>query len=311
LPRAPGLSLKLSAAWDGEVVERTHARPTKRKALRHRVATRCIASVFLYQMTLFAIPLDERRVHVALEEVPILRRVWRMTGHAVDRRRFYVEMGLREGVFRRIVTFIAERLERLVQQCRLIRRMRNMAIQAVFGGGVVRPLGFHRLLHGLVTAETEIWTLGQEKRVESRFVRIVAVRAVAFLDGRVRALGRRHIIADLVTLHADRSLLIGKDTSVLARVRRMAGQTLTAVERVVGDGLGVFSHQVVVALGAERRIDRPEQIAFVGTVAAMACDAIAAPHRRMDIGLEKLVLELRMTGIADRIRSPDQDGGGI
>ena len=172
--------------------------------------------------------------------------------------------------------------------------MRLMAIQTVFRGRVVLPLGFQRLLHCLVAGQTKIRTLGQQQKIKRRFVGVVAARTFAVGERRVGAHGGREILSNIVAFHANRGLVFGKNARIRAGVRRVAGEALAAFERVMSDGAGVLLHQLMMALGAERRIDGPEQVAFIGAVAEMTPNAITAPYRRVHIGLEKLVFELRM-----------------
>ena len=87
-------------------------------------------------------------------------------------------------------------------------------------------------------------------------------------------------------------------------MRVVAREAFTLFERAMKTVARILLHQLVVAFDAKLRIDFDslEKIASVRTVAVVARYTIASPHRSMHIGLQKLVLELRVAGVTDPVR---------
>ena len=96
-PFAPAFSLTSLAANPGDTAENASTQPKNRTTVVESDFERPTALLRLHDMTLFAVPLHERRMHVLFEEVPILRCVWSMTARAVHHGGFYVDVGLGEG----------------------------------------------------------------------------------------------------------------------------------------------------------------------------------------------------------------------
>jgi hypothetical protein len=96
-------------------------------------------------------------------------------------------------------------------------------------------------------------------------------------------------------------------------MRVVAREAFTLFKRAMKAVARTLLHQLVVTFDAKLRIDFEslEKIASVRTVAVMTRYAIASPHRSMHIGLQKLILELRVAGITDPVRPVDEDGANI
>ena len=124
----------------------------------NRESARPIDLLLLHHVTFITVPLHKGRVHDLLEELLVLRRVWIMAASAIGQPGFDVDMRFEKRAFLGIVALLALLLDRLVDQGGLAREMGLVAGQAVFGGWIVLPLGFHLFLHVLVAAEAKIWT---------------------------------------------------------------------------------------------------------------------------------------------------------
>ena len=121
-----------------------------------------------------------------------------MTAGAIHHGGFYVDVSRAEVLAVRFVAFSAKCLEWLVDQCDLARKMRLVALQAVFRSWIVLPLGFHLLLHFFVAAQTQVRTLCQQQRTELRLVRVVATRALTGGHRLMLARRRGQVFLDVV-----------------------------------------------------------------------------------------------------------------
>ena len=110
-----------------------------------------------------------------------------MAGRAVHDRGLDIQMGLRKRAAAEVMAVGAQRRERLRIQRGLLRKMRQMAFQAIARGRGMGPARFQFRLERFMTDETQIGAFRQKEFGHLRLVRAVALGTFALHRRRMRA----------------------------------------------------------------------------------------------------------------------------
>ena len=155
-----------------------------------------------------------------------------MAGHAVHDSGLDPDMGLSKRVPAEVVAVAAECRDRLRIQRGLLRKMRQMAFQAITRGRGMGPARLHIGFDGLMADEAQIGALRQKKLGQLRLVRAVALRALTLSHRSMFALPARHAFAkSRVTLETKRALLFHDHPAEITGVGIVAGKALLVNER--------------------------------------------------------------------------------
>ncbi len=184
-----------------------------------------------------------------LEQFRVLRGMRIMTGPAVHDGGLDIEMGLCERAAAEVVAVAAQRRERLSIQRGLLRKMRQMAFQAIARGRGVGPARFQFRLERFMTDKAQIGTFRQKKFGHLRFVRAVALGTFALHRRSMRALPAHHPFAERGVARETKLVLPGRDHPAdIAGMRVMAGQTLFLPERLMIGASDRLFHERSVTL---------------------------------------------------------------
>jgi len=246
-------------------------------------------------------------VHDVLEVLRILRRVRVVTAVAVHVLRRYPDMSTAERIRDRIVAFAAHLVQGLGVQRNLVRGVRLMALQAIPLRRGVYSLDVEFLFHVAMTGQAQIGARRQKQRLQRRFVRIVALAALAADDGFMLAARTGQFLTDVKVAHAaDLALTVSQHAGKLARVGVMAGQAFLFLEGRMKDVITCRGHQGFVALSAEIRALGTQKALVGSPMSPMAGRAGACLDRLMNRSLQELTLKFGMALVTQLVRSLGQ-----
>ena len=172
-----------------------------------------------------------------------------MAAPAVHDGRVDIDVGFLERVCLLVMALSAEGLDGLDQQPLFRRPMRFVARQAIPGCGRVHGFLAHPLLHALVTGKAYVGGICQQQFAEFRLMGTMALRAETVLYRLMPAFRRtKHFSYTGMALEAKCSLILDEHPVIGARMRVVAIEAQTALERRVdGIVLDLF-HKITVAL---------------------------------------------------------------